>query len=88
MANEEEKASLHQRITEICDHYDQVVVCGDFNYSIIDWELLRADPEGQQFLDLVMDKFLTQHVKEPTREQNILDLVLSSHPALVNDVLL
>ena len=85
-ANEEEKASLHQRITEICDCYDQVVVCGDFNYSTIDWELLHADPEGQQFLDLVMDKFLTQHVKEPTREQNILDLVLSSHPALVKDV--
>lgn len=40
------------------------------------------DPEGQQFFDLVMDKFL----KEPTREHSILDLVLSSHSTLVKDV--
>ena len=32
--------------------------------------------EDQQFLLLIQDSFLTQHVLEPTRGENVLDLVL------------
>ena len=34
--------------------------------------------EDQQFLFLIQDSFLTQHVLEPNREENVLDIVLSS----------
>ena len=34
--------------------------------------------EDQHFLLLIQESFLTQHVLEPTRGENVLDLVLSS----------
>ena len=42
--------------------------------------------EGQQFLFLIQDSFLTQHVLEPTRGGNVLDIVLSSQNELVDNV--
>ena len=35
--------------------------------------------EDQQFLVLIQDSFLTQHMLKPTRGENVLDTVLSSH---------
>ena len=51
---------------------------GDFNYHDIDWENISAGHEGSLFLNKVMDYFLYQHVRFPTRVENILDLVLTS----------
>ena len=42
--------------------------------------------EDQQFLFLIQDSFLTQHVLEPTRGENVLDIVLSSQKELVDNV--
>ena len=42
--------------------------------------------EDQQFLCLVQDNFLTQHVLEPTRATRVLDIVLSSQKELVDNV--
>ena len=42
--------------------------------------------EDQQFLLLIQDSFLTQHLLEPTREGNVIDIVLSSQKELVNNV--
>ena len=42
--------------------------------------------EDQQFLFLIQDSFLTQHVLEPTRRENVLDTVLSSQTELVDNV--
>ena len=42
--------------------------------------------EGESFLKLTLDCFLTQHIKEPTRGGIILDLVLSKPGELVADV--
>jgi len=40
---------------------------GDFNYPHIDWiNINRADKSSEQFLDLLQDCYLTQHVIEPT----------------------
>ena len=64
----------------------EVVIVGDFNHETIDWELLEAQAEGQRFLDKVEDLFLTQHVHEATRGNNILDLILSSNPEQVRNV--
>ena len=51
---------------------------GNFNDGHIQWKYLESTGgEDQQFL-LLQDSFLTQHVLEPTRGENVLDLVLSS----------
>ena len=42
--------------------------------------------ENQQFLLLIQYSFLTQHVLEPTREENVLDLVVSSENEFVDNV--
>ena len=38
--------------------------------------------EDQQFLFLIQYSFLTHHVLEPTRGENVLDIVLSSQKNL------
>ena len=38
------------------------------------------------FYFVIQDSFLTQHVLEPTRGENVLDIVLSSQKELVDNV--
>jgi hypothetical protein len=48
---------------------------------------LDASAEGGEFLEVIQDCFLTQHVMKPTRDSNkIVDLVLSTEPGLVEEV--
>ena len=42
--------------------------------------------EDQKFLNLVQDSFLIQHVLEPTRGENVLDIVLSSQKEFIDNV--
>ena len=65
------------------------VFIGDFNYSDIDWEGLRANKKcSRDFLEVTQDCFLTQHVNFSTRVQSntMPDLVLSTEENLVLDV--
>ena len=51
----------------------------DFNHGHIQWKSLESTGgEDQQFLFLIQDSFLTQHMLEPTRGNNVLYIVLSS----------
>ena len=60
---------------------------GDFNHGHIQWNSLESTGiEDQQFLFLIQDSFLTQHVLEATRGENVLDIVLSSQKELVDNV--
>ena len=61
---------------------------GDFNhFSHIQWKSLESTgDEDQQFLFLIQESFLIQHVLEPTRIENVLDIVLSSQKELVDNV--
>ena len=53
----------------------------------IQWKSLEsAGGDDHQFLLLTQDCFLTQHVLEPTRGGNVLDLILSSQNELVDNV--
>ena len=63
------------------------IVIGDFNMSSINWESNSASQAGSKlFFECVSDLGLTQLVKEPTRENNILDLVLADNDRLVYGV--
>ena len=58
---------------------------GDFNHGHIQ-SLGSTEGDDHQFLLLTQDCFLTQHVLEPTRGGNVLDLILSSQNELVDNV--
>ena len=59
----------------------------EFNHGHIQWKSLESTgSEDQQFLFLIQDSFLTQHVLEPTSGENVLDIVLSSQKELVDNV--
>ena len=59
---------------------------GDFNHGHIQWKSLESTGgEDQQFLFLIQENFLTQHVLELTRGENVLDIV-SSVQKLVDNV--
>ena len=61
---------------------------GDFNHGhIIQWTSLQSTGrEDQEFYNFVQDSFLSQHVLEPTRGKNVLDIVLSSQKEFVDNV--
>src|SRR6218665_1052141 len=54
------------------------LIMGDFNYHV-DWEHSEGEREQDRlFLDFIEASFMQQHVMEPTRGDNILDLVITS----------
>ena len=60
---------------------------GYFNHGHIQWKSLESTRgEVQQFIFLIQESFLNQHVLEPTRGENVLDIVLSSQQELVDNV--
>ena len=63
------------------------IIMGDFNHGNIKWDTLQSTGvEDQQFLCLIQDNFLTQHVLEPARATRVLYIVLSSQKELVDNV--
>src|SRR6267154_294175 len=59
---------------------------GDFNYPDIDWGTVYHNSASSNFVDLVLDDFLIQHVNEPTRDKNVLDLVFTSEEAMIENL--
>ena len=56
---------------------------GDFNLPHIDWSLQQPTPApGSKLLQFIADNGLSQHVQKPTRQNNILDLVITTEEAL------
>ena len=57
---------------------------GDFHLPNIDWTLMRPTPTpGNKLMQLLADNNLTQHVHETTRQNNVLDLVISTEGELI-----
>ena len=81
----EADVKLHHIYREVCRENKQCVIIGDFNHRTIDWDIPRAEHADQEFLEAVQDCYLTQHVREPTRGENILDLILSTEVHMIED---
>ena len=63
---------------------EHTCVMGDFNLPHIDWNSYVATSQIEnELLQYVLENNFIQHVKEPTRQSNILDLCFSSE----NDVI-
>ena len=85
-AGADQERALHDLLRRACDRKEATVICGDFNHMSIDWRTLQAGAEGESFVELVQDCFLTQHVDCPTRGDNILDLVLTSEENMIENL--
>ncbi|ESN94231.1 hypothetical protein HELRODRAFT_164036 [Helobdella robusta] len=62
------------------------VIIGDFNHHI-DWNHREGKKLADElFLDCIDENFLTQHVMELTRGENILDLIISTEENIIEEV--
>ena len=63
---EEDNTKIQNAIKEVSK--GEYIVIGDFNHGHIQWKYLEGTGgKDQQFLFLIQESFLTQHVLEPTR---------------------
>jgi ribonucleases P/MRP protein subunit RPP40 len=85
-ALDEELGQLYLAVKHVSQYH--VLLMGDFNFPGIDWEHLDSDAQGSDFLTLVQDCFLFQHVHTATRGNNVLDLVFSSEENMVEDLII
>ena len=73
----DENEKIQNAIKEVSKR--DCIIMGDFNHGRIQRKSQQSNgSEDQKFLNLVQDSFLTQRVLEPTRGENVLDIVLSS----------
>ena len=80
----EEERDLYRSLFELVE--DRVsVVMGDFNCHV-NWDTRESCGESAELINFVNDGFLTQWVREPTRGENILDLVLTSEDDIISSV--
>ena len=83
--DEEASTTIMQEL-ERASRYNNVYIMGDFNYRGIDWESMTSDRGSEEFLNTIQDSFYKQLVREPTRQGNILDLVLTNNETQVSQV--
>ena len=83
--NEEDNTKIQNAIKEVSK--GDCIIIGDFNHVHIQWKSLESTGgEDQQFIFLIQESFLTHHELEPTRGENVLDIVLSSQKELVDNI--
>ena len=83
--NEEDNTKIQNAIKEVSK--GECIIMGDFHHGHIQWKPLEStEGEDQQFLFLIQDSFLTQHVLEPTRGDIVLYIVLLPQNELVDNV--
>ena len=82
--NEEDNTKIQNAIKDVSK--GECIIMGDFKHGHIQWKSLDCTGEDQQFLFLIQGSSLTLHVLEPTRGDNVLDIVLSSQKELVDNV--
>ncbi len=76
--------ALYEEIKSVMQN-KQTVIIGEFNCPSIDWSSMKGDREGNRLIAMEEDAIFTQIVTQPTRENNILDLVFASDPGLIRN---
>ena len=69
-------------INDVCSRHSKIILAGDFNLPRARWNACEnlSGVNKNTFVRMLDDHFLEQINKFPTRENNILDLVISSIP--------
>lgn len=78
----------HENNENIIEYLEKIngknnVIVGDFNFPDINWKY--KDSKNEEFYNFIKLNQMWQHVKEPTRIDKILDLVITSYN-LIDDV--
>ena len=84
----------HDLVRDILDklHSSQkhFLLMGDFNYRFTTWPPLHSDHnitvDSSELANCLDDNFFTQHVDFPTRNNAILDLVISDEPHMASEL--
>ena len=80
----DEDIKLYNSLNTTINSNKESIIVGDFNLPNINWSNnIGVESESHRLLDFIDDNFLHQTVTEPTRQSNILDLVISSQENLV-----
>ena len=72
--------------------YTHLLVMGDFNFPDIDWEnWSSSDSNSQEFIEIIQDTYLQQHVTQPTRYRegqtsDCLDLIFTNEEEMIQQV--
>jgi len=61
-----------------------VCTVGDFKYNRINWGDQTGNVEAKDILEIICNCFLHQLLSEPTKENNILDIILCNNESIVN----
>jgi hypothetical protein len=79
---------LKQFVNYVTSKRGKHVIIGDFNLPNVNWEALTAPEAGKQrsFMQVFSKLGYMQHVKEPTRGGNILDLIFTDEKGLISEV--
>ena len=63
----------------------ETILMGDFNLPVSRWGGTYTSHSGRELYTNLLESDFCQHVDKPTRDNNILDLILSTTENLVND---
>ena len=92
-ATENYNQKIRETVKEVCNQGTrQVLICGDLNYGGINWEKGEATGSAaREFLNVCLDSFLHQHVREVTRSRgnvrpSLLDLILTKNDLDTEDL--
>ncbi|KAF2352887.1 Reverse transcriptase domain [Trinorchestia longiramus] len=62
----------------------KTLIMGDFNLPHINWTTRQSQEPGSKLIDLMNTNSLQQHVNEPNKGNNILDLVMTTTDLSIN----
>ena len=84
--NANEDTEFYAELENITNTSNECVIMGDFNLPGINWQTVTALAPGSRLTQFIHDNSLKQHVSQPTRQLNILDLVITTEDDLVGDL--
>ena len=78
-------SELFEQISDICN-LNNAVIFGDFNLPVTEWGGTLNSHSGHELYSNILESSLCQHIREPTRGQNILDIVLTTDDNQISNV--
>ena len=82
----EEDMKLYSTLQDIVDK-GETIITGDFNLPTVCWGTVTGRRNEDIIMtDFIKNNFLYQCVTEPTRERNILDLVITSNDEMISNL--
>ena len=85
LTHDESDEKIYEEIESMLNNYE-VIILGDFNLPCSSWGETLNTHAGKNLYDKLLSSELEQLVREPTRENNILDLVLTSDANLIKEL--